>query len=266
MALEFISGLWAGIFLLVVLLYTLKIGFARSLVRAVPLAPRMTVAILLILGFVAGGFAFWQGTITGGLASIGTETTTEISSFADMPVEKCVYSTGVGIASNVTVRADSDDPSVVFIDVDENAGWEDLSLSEININFTVDRGGSVHEDAIVHIVTNTPTFTSEQSTTDASSYTIISSSSTASSVWTGKDRLDINLDEGTSGATTADAYEENYMAFTEGIKTLNLQLVGEVDSTAFSNLDNYSMKKIPVYQRVNGVDTEICTIVINKVP
>ncbi len=263
------SWLAVGLLVVGILGLVFRSSIAMTIAKINPLFPaKTTLIVFAIVGILAGGFGvlmnFGTGLIDGGsIASIsgpsGVVSATMLS--------ECYYASGTGLTGNTTIRADPNSQKVVYLDVDgtEYITYSATAGNNINVTFTCVREGDVDKAGAVQIVVKGDEFRAETSTTDSSTYNIVETSSTPSTIWNGKYRQTLYIAEG-SYAGTSDSREYGYLTFAEGEKQLTLGIFGEVDETSLTKLNNYTQKSVNVYQRVGGSDSLLGTIVINKLP
>lgn len=269
--LDFIPPLWAGILLILgVLGFLFRNRLSNMVAGRLPFFPAKTwLMVFIIVGLLAGGIGWigsaW-GDLTGNVASIGIGADGQEGVMGDVAVD-CLYSACLTQTSNITCRQDPNSNNKVYLDVDENAwlGATDTGTAdEIHVNFTCSRAGGISEDGKAHIVVKGQKFTSEVSTTDTATYTIIDTSARPSAVFSGDYEQDIHVGEGTT--STADTEEEVYLTFSEGENDLNLMLLGDLDRTAMMTQNNYTQRDIVIYQRINGQDTPLAYVTVNHIP
>jgi len=268
---EWITGIVAGMFLLVGILafFSAKV---RSVISMVPFfKPKMWAIILIGVGLMFGGFAYWQTTVSNVSGNIGTATigAGSVAGVTSTVLDKCVYTTSTDDEnSNITLRADPNSNNVVYLDADEDiVGADGQTTGDISLNFTCTRAGNIQEDGAVHLVVKGDQFRSETDTTSSNVYNILSTTATPSSVWSGDYKQTVYMKE-SAAATTSSDQEEVYLTFSEGEKSLSVGIFGEVDGTSFGALNNYTTKNVYIYERNDDTGSETLrgTIIINKLP
>lgn len=264
---------WLAITFLVVGIFGLlfRSNIAMMIAKAFPIFPaRTTLLIFAIIGIVAGAIPLLINFGTGLMGNVDIASVTgqaPAGVVSATMLSDCFYASGTGLTGNTTIRADPNSQKVVFLDVDgtEYITYSATAGNNLNVTFTCIRTGDTDKAGAVQIVVKGDEFRAETSTTDSSIYNIVETSSTPSSIWAGKYRQTLYVGDG-AYAKTSDTQEYGYLTFAEGEKQLTLGVFGEVDATSLTKLNNYTMKSVNVYQRVDGSDSLLGTIVINKLP
>lgn len=273
MVLEFIPN-WLAVTFLVLGIAGLvfRSRFAMMIAKINPLFNAKTTLVALgIIGILAGGLPLLTGFFGGIMGNVdvasitGTEQAGVVAS--SIMLSDCFYASGTGLTGNTTIRADPNSNKIVFLDVDgtEYITYSAIAGNNVNVTFTCVRTGDVEEAGDVQIVVKGDEFKAETSTTDSSTYNIVETSSSPSSIWAGKYKQTLYVGDGAYGKTT-DSQEYGYLSFAAGERQLTLGVLGEVDATSLTKLNNYTQKSVGVYQRVDGSDSLLGTIVINKLP
>lgn len=272
MVLEFIpSWLSATLLVLGILGLVFRSKFAMMIAKVNPLFPaKQTLIVFAIVGILAGGFGVLMGFGQGLMGNVDVASITgqaEEGVVSATMLSECYYASAVGLTGNTTIRADPNSNKVVYLDVDgtEYITYSATAGNNINATFTCIRTGNVEEAGDVKIVVKGDEFKAETSTTDSSTYNIVETSSSPSSIWSGKYKQTLYVGDGAYAKTT-DGQEYGYLSFSAGERQLTLGILGEVDATSLTKLNNYTQKSVNVYQRVDGSDSLLGTIVINKLP
>lgn len=258
----------------------LRSKIANSIFATVPIGTVKTRILAAgIIGLIFGGIAIFPalwGWGTGFVAGFGGGT---VASFVGggaptLPATEvdCIYKNAITVLAtvNATVRADTVDDKVVYLDCDASGDGlgcpiETSAQYELVANFTCVRRGEIGEDASAEMVATSPNFLSETSPGTTTSYNILEIKTTKSSVFDDFVKEVYLTSDGTASTTAGDA-EREYLVFTESQKEKTLTVTVEADLQSFAQLNNYTAKPITLYQRINGVDTEKAKIIINKVP
>lgn len=234
--------------------------------------PKM-IASLAILGFVIFLFYFAS---TGGFSELGAsisqwgKSEAKVGVVSAAALERCYYTSGTGLTGNTTIRADPNGDKNVYLDIDgtEYITYSAVAGNNLNVTFTCVRAGSAQEAESYLIVVKGDKFGSEVSTSSTSLYNILETSSTKTN-WFNDFKQTIYVAGDTTAptyATTSDTQEFGYLNFAAGAKTATLGVLGEIDATSLAALNNYTTKEVRIYQRVEGVDTELGKVIINKLP
>lgn len=272
--LSFIPPLWAGILLIVgVLGLVFRMPLATQIAKVFPVFPAQIVLVIFsIIGIMAGGFGWIQGIARGltsgnGLASFTGQDIAPLEQ--EVIIESCVYKTGVGLTGNVTLRSDTSSTNNIYVDIDASDWLLEANAkapAEVNVSFTCRRAGSTQEDGASQIVVKANSYISETDTSSANSYNIIQTTSTPSDIWSGRYVQTLYVEDDAQAGSSS-TKEETYLTFSEGDKELDLYVMAEMDQTSFENLNNYSTKKLFIYQRFDdGSDNQLGTITIQKNP
>lgn len=227
------------------------------------LGSNMVVLILLVLAVIGGGFGYassWLGTASA--VGIGSN---NVDGMMATQLERCDYSSATLVAgTNITARQDPNSNNRVFLDIDESDYQDAVEGYEVNVTFNCYRMGATDKAGAVELVAKGPSFASETSTTDSSTYNILETSSRPSPIFQGSYLQTIYLDDDAS-VSTSDSQEFTYIEFAEGEKSSVVSILGEIDSTSFANLNNQTTKEIVLSQRVDGSDSPMGYVAITKV-
>ena len=252
------------------------LGFLMPQVRAwfriIPIGnPKLWSIIFVVVGLIAGGFAYWSGFVgSSTVASITGGNQEEVISTA--LIDRCDYVAGTdeGAGSAISVRADPNSRNNVYLDVDDSlwtANTTSTGYNEFNATWTciIDKVPATGTEEVIEFVTKGDEFKSEVSTTDSANYNLLVTSSTPSTIFSGKYRQTAYVADG-AYATTSSTQEYGYVSYTAGEKSSTIGVRIEIDPTSFGTLNNYTIKKVDVSQRVDGTDKNLFNIYVNKLP
>jgi len=256
----FITPLIAGICLIIGVAMLLS-KRAKAMVPSIfGISKNFIMIGLIAIGLISGGVAWVQGAMP--LASL---TGADTSALPEATLQSCIYSAGsYGGGTNITVRQDPNSNNVVYLDVDESA-WDGPSGREVDINFTCTRNAEdvSEEQAIKILVDGAKGIRSEISTSDANEYYLFETSTRLSPVFAGDYTQTVYPEGDGNTATTTDTKEYDFIEFSEGKKSQTLHIIGDLDRTTFTKLNNYTMKTIEIRTEDGTVWGKI---IVNKVP
>jgi len=147
----------------------------------------------------------------------------------------------------------------------QSSAWDGPSGREVDINFTCTRNAEdvSEEQAIKILVDGAKGIRSEISTSDANEYYLFETSTRLSPVFAGDYTQTVYPEGDGNTATTTDTKEYDFIEFSEGKKSQTLHIIGDLDRTTFTKLNNYTMKTIEIRTEDGTVWGKI---IVNKVP
>jgi hypothetical protein len=257
-----------GVGLGAILIAIAVLGFFNKKVKAyIPSFGIITKDVMLIafliVGLMAGGISWYQSSLSG----VGMATATITGQGADeLPtatLEKCLLENSYDLAGNWSYREDPNSNDVVYLDIQERTyDTNGQAISEIRLNLTCERSAEdvSEEQAIKVVADGARGIRSEVSTSDANEYYLLETSTRPSTVFDGDYAQTIYLEGDGNTATTSDTKEYDFIEFSEGAKTQRLSLLGEVDATTFSKLNNQTQEDI-VIKTADGQEVYTVTVV-----
>lgn len=266
MGLEQYISAGIGAVLLIIGLLMLLSARVRNILKIKIIDPKLLGIGLVIIGLATGGIAVLLGYLSPAVASVTNVANPQVEATTETVLSYCDYSAGSSSATGVTVRTDPNSNNRIYLDVDESS-WNSTNAdsNEFNITFNCARSENIQEDGVSEIVVKGAEFKSETSTTDSSTYNVLVTSSTPSTVWSGKYIQTVYVGDN-AYATTSNPKERNFLTFAEGEKVLTLGIKGELDRTSYLTLNNYTTKDMTIYERSASGDKAIAYVTVNKVP
>lgn len=265
---EFISA-GIGAVLLAIGILAFIFPKVKGVIKILPVFNWQIWAVLFIgVGLLTGGIGVYQGYLGTAMAVTGVAVSEVPPVSEDIGISHCVYSAGTSFTGNITVRQDTTANNVVYLDVDASE-WDTgnhNTAGDINVNFTCYREGATSEDGASLMIVKGEEFRSETSTSDTNTYNVLETSTRQSQIISGQGYTQTIYLADNEQASTSSTKEFEYLTFGEGEKALTLSLYGEIDETNFGYLNDYTMKDVTVYNRLNGADKVVARIVINKLP
>jgi hypothetical protein len=265
----FISPLIAFILLAIGVL-ALFTRFGKSIVGMIPIGnPRLWSVLFIVAGLVFGGITYGTGLWSSATSGISTGSLisdeVQAAAVSSALIGRCDYSASTaGLTGNTTVRASTNENNVVYYDIDksEYGVYSGTAGNNISSSFTCIREGSAQEAESYELVVKCDEYRSETSTTDTATYNLVTTSSTPSSIWTGKYVQTAYINDG-SVATTSSTQEYGFVNYAAGEKSSTVFVYAEPDNKSVFSLNTGTNKACHFYQRTADGDREIFKTVVN---
>jgi len=252
-----ISGLVAFSFLLIGLIGLFAKGSIGQSVRGMlGHYSKLILIALVIIGLMAGGFAYGSGAVKGLFGSVATASAINegSSSSSDVQLEDCYWASYGGstqaLIENSTFRIDANDRSLLYADVQNESvvGLKTAHLSNaINGTIVCSRTGDIDKAGQTTCTAKAQTYKSLTSTTDSNTYSIVALNVQNSVIPGYSYQQSIYLNDG-SIATTSSNPERTTWVFTGGASAQAQDTLGVYatlpGATTFNYLTQQTSKDI----------------------
>jgi len=267
MAFSFVTPLIAFLLALVAAYGVLGKGGLAASLRRIP-GGKLTlvglVAVLVIFaGAIAGASQLW-GKVAGSAAtaSLVSSSSDEVAGQTQASwIDYCTVGaiSGVGNGLNLTFHADTGNLQHYYVDVKSDAGTPSASINgSLLCNRKTTSDLAIGASTVCYAKADS--FRSEVSTSDANTYYIVSTSTTASKVRGYQWAQTIYLKDGSVAATTDDQ-EQTYFAIARDVSQDTLGFRFALPGSDYLKMNNQTAKNVNIFCG----DQQVYSITMNKV-